>query len=217
MAPATATATRRRLDRATVVTAAYELLDDEGLGALSMARLGERLGVTAMALYRHVADRRDLETAVVERVLADLAEPVHDHGEWAEGVAAWMRQVRRHWLEHPWLGSLLGTSSELSPPWVAVIDRLAQLLAEAGLTTEAVARELVRISRITTGVLALEVAAPLPHAARQGAAMVATLPPAERERWRPIIDALARYGNDDLFADIVEETIGRLRRARPAD
>ena len=66
---------RPRLDRARVVEAARDLLDEQGIEAFSMSRLGERLGVTAMALYRHVADRADLEAAVVDLVLLDLEQP----------------------------------------------------------------------------------------------------------------------------------------------
>jgi AcrR family transcriptional regulator len=53
-------APRARIDRATVVASARQLLDEEGMAGLSMAKLGQRLGVTGMALYRHVADRADL-------------------------------------------------------------------------------------------------------------------------------------------------------------
>jgi AcrR family transcriptional regulator len=202
---------RRRLDRATVVAAACQLLDDEGLDALTMSRLGERLGVTSMALYRHVTDRRDLEMAVVEFVLGDLAEPDHVHASWADGVVGWMHQVRRHRLEHPWLGSLLGTRTELSPPWLAAIDRLARLLAAAGFPPRVVARELVRISRVTTGIVVLELAAPLADA-QFSDAMVESLPAGERHRWRSLARALASYGDEDLFDDIVASTIQRLTR-----
>jgi AcrR family transcriptional regulator len=210
-ATASPTRARRRLDRATVVAAACRLLDDEGLDALTMARLGERLGVTGMALYRHVTDRHDLEVAVVELVLGDLAVPDHDHGSWADGVAGWMHQVRRHWLEHPWLGSLLGTRTELSPPWLAALDRLARLLAAGGFPPPVVARELVRISRMTTGIVVLELAAPLADA-QIGDAMVESLPTGERARWRSLARALATYGDDDLFDDVVASTIQRLTR-----
>ncbi|MFC4117420.1 TetR/AcrR family transcriptional regulator [Nonomuraea zeae] len=46
-----------------IVTAAVEILDDEGLEALTMRRLGTRLGVAAVSLYRHVPNREAL-TAV---------------------------------------------------------------------------------------------------------------------------------------------------------
>lgn len=192
-----ATAPRRpRLDRATVVEAARELLDDEGLAALSMPRLGERLGVTAMALYRHVRDRADLERAVVELVLGDLAI---DDGT-NDAVATWMRRVRSHWLEHPWLGSLLGSSTSLNPSWVTAIEHLAHALERAGLPDDEVARELVRISRTTCGIVIQEIAAPLPQ------------PGGVARSLRRYAPALRRYDDDALFDDLVAETIHRLDR-----
>src|SRR4029453_13599511 len=91
---------RPRLDRGGVSAGARDLLDEQGIDGFSMSRLGERLGVTAMALYRHVADRADLEAAVVDLVLLDLGQP-SSGASWAEDVAAWMRRVRDHWRHHP--------------------------------------------------------------------------------------------------------------------
>jgi AcrR family transcriptional regulator len=203
MPPATATR-RTRLDRAVVVESARQLLDDEGLAGFSMSRLGERLGVTAMALYRHVSDRADLERAVVELVLGDLAVEHAGHDQQdagdAEAVATWMRRVRAHWLEHPWLGSLLGSSTSLNPAWVVALERLAGALERTGLDHDDVARELVRISRITCGILVQEVAAPLPQ--RGGVAH--SLP-----RYAA---ALGRYDGDALFDDLVAETLARIHR-----
>src|SRR5262249_47764587 len=150
---------RTRLDRRTVVEAARNLLDEEGLAGFSMSRLGDRLGVTAMALYRHVCDRAELETAVVELVLDDLM--LDDDS--ADAVATWMRRVRTHWLEHPWLGLLLGTSTSLNRSWADALEHLASALERAGLRDDEAAREVVRISRITSGIAIQEIRAPLPQ------------------------------------------------------
>jgi AcrR family transcriptional regulator len=179
-----------------VVDAARDLLDDEGSAAFSMTRLGERLGVTAMALYRHVSDRADLERAVVEQVLGDLA--VGDDSE--DAVATWMHRVRAHWREHPWLGSLLGSSTSLNPAWVAALEHLALALERAGLPADEVARELVRISRTTCGIVIQELAAPLPR------------PGGVARSLRRYAPALRRYDNDALFDDLVAETVRRIGR-----
>jgi AcrR family transcriptional regulator len=202
---------RPRLDRATVVEAARQLLDDEGLAALSMPRLGERLGVTAMALYRHVSDRADLESAVVELVLSDLAVEGDTSGDAAgdavdaeaeadavDVIATWMRRVRARWLEHPWLGSLLGSSTSLNPSWVAALEHLAHALERAGLPDDEVARELVRISRTTCGIVIQEIAAPLPQ------------PGGVARSLRRYAPALRRYDNDALFEDLIAETVRRV-------
>jgi AcrR family transcriptional regulator len=185
---------RTRLDRATVVEAARNLLDEEGLSGFSMARLGDRLGVTAMALYRHVRDRAELETAVVELVLDDLA--LDDDSK--DAVATWMRRVRDHWLEHPWLGLLLGTGTSVNRSWADALERLAAALERAGLRGDDVAREVVRISRSTSGIVIQEIRAPLPMPAGDHLTRYA--------------DALSRYDNDALFDDLVDETTTRVER-----
>jgi AcrR family transcriptional regulator len=197
---------RARLSRALVVETARDLLDEDGLEAFSMNRLGERLGVTAMAIYRHVADRADLEQAVAELVLADLGGGVISASAWPEALALWMHRVRDHWRSHPWLGQLLGSRSQLSPPWLAALDRLAGILETAGFSTEVVARELVRISRATAGLVLLENAAPLAEGA-----VLQGLPAADQPRWRPIMTVLVRYSDDDHFADLVAESLDRLK------
>ena len=72
------------LSRARVCREALALVDAEGLEALSMRRLGARLGVEAMSLYRHVRDKADLIDALYAAVLGDLM-PEH------EGLAAPVR------------------------------------------------------------------------------------------------------------------------------
>jgi AcrR family transcriptional regulator len=63
------------LSRDRICREALALVDEEGLDALSMRRLGARLGVEAMSLYRHVRDKADLLDALHTAVLGDL-QPV---------------------------------------------------------------------------------------------------------------------------------------------
>src|SRR5215470_6478109 len=60
------------LSRERICREALALVDEEGLSALSMRRLGARLGVEAMSLYRHVRDKADLIDALHAAVLANL-------------------------------------------------------------------------------------------------------------------------------------------------
>jgi AcrR family transcriptional regulator len=203
-------AKRARLDRSAIVTAAQDLLDTQGAETFSMARVADRLGVTTMALYRHVVDRDDLERAVVELVLAELAGLTPDTADWQSGVAGWMHALRRCWIAHPWVASMLGTRAELSSSWLAAIDRLAAILFDAGLPPVEAAHEAVLISRTTVGLLWLEVSAPLPHPGLAEAAM-AHLPSSAWPRWRRLAAGLESYSNDDLFNDLVAQTLTRLR------
>ena len=169
-----------------------------------------------MAIYRHVADRAELVRGATETVLAEIAADLTDANlpaaaDWSAGIAGWMRRVRGHWLAHPWLEQFLGTPVEQSEPWLAVSDVLARLLSEAGLTPRLVARELALISRTTIGVLAQEVTAPLAEPDAFGAAMSESLDPAGRRRWQPVAKALAKYTDDQLFADLITTTVQRLK------
>jgi AcrR family transcriptional regulator len=211
MAPATPAPNRRsRIDRHDVVLAACELLDEEGPDGFSMARVGRRLGVTAMALYRHVKDRDDLESAIVDHVLGDLVVDDGHDGDWAAAVATWMHAVRRHWLGHPWIGRLIGGDHALSPSWLTALGRLAGALERAGLSPDAVAREVVQISRVVVGVTLLEARAPLPHTETFEPDALARLKPDERTRWERLAGELDRYANDELFADLVAQTLYRI-------
>lgn len=65
----------RRRDRAAqIVTAAAELLEEEGPEALTMRRLADRLGIRAPSLYKHFAGKEEIEDAVAGAALADLRE-----------------------------------------------------------------------------------------------------------------------------------------------
>jgi AcrR family transcriptional regulator len=73
---------RQPLTRERVATAAVAFIDEHGLDALSMRKLGAELGVEAMSLYNHVANKADLLDAVSDRlytdVLAAYGEPTGD-------------------------------------------------------------------------------------------------------------------------------------------
>src|SRR3954451_16344548 len=63
---------RTALSRERIVAAAVAFIDDNGLAPLTMRRLGELLGVEAMALYRYVPGREDLLDAVVESIIDEM-------------------------------------------------------------------------------------------------------------------------------------------------
>lgn len=109
------------LTRDRVVTAAVEYIEENGLPSLTMRRLGERLGVEAMSLYRYVPSREDLLDAVVEHILTRMQ---HDHDVIDEPQAGWQdflqrlaHGVRRVALAHPKAFPLVA-SRPLEAPWL---------------------------------------------------------------------------------------------------
>jgi AcrR family transcriptional regulator len=112
---------RPPLTRATVVDAARELIEDEGLDAVSFRRLAQRLGVTAPALYAYVSDKDDLLRSVTANelrvLLGQLERP---EGEMPlHSIRRFCRLYIDYAVAHP---ALYRTMFQF-PPWDADVDR----------------------------------------------------------------------------------------------
>ncbi|NGN66840.1 TetR family transcriptional regulator [Streptomyces sp. A7024] len=100
---------REQLSREQIVAAAIELLDAEGVEALSMRKLGTRLGAGATSLYRHVANRDELIQLAVDDVYGELKLPAAaGRGKWRAAVARTATELRAMVLRHPWIAPELG-------------------------------------------------------------------------------------------------------------
>ena len=88
------------LSRDSIVAAALRVADEEGLERASFRRIAEELGVTPMALYRHVEDKDDLLDGMADRIYAELPVP-EAHGDWWAELVALARSTRRALLRHP--------------------------------------------------------------------------------------------------------------------
>lgn len=115
-----------------VVRASIELADEEGLGAVSMARVAERLGFTTMSLYRHVRSKDELLVRMLDTALGP--PPPFGLPDWRTGLDAWARELLAVLYAHPWgidvpLNGTLPTASQ-----AAWLDRGLEALAETGLT-----------------------------------------------------------------------------------
>jgi AcrR family transcriptional regulator len=91
-----------------IVAAARQLLEDEGLDGLSMRRLAERLGIRAPSLYKHFADKQELEAALISAGFEEQAEAFERALEGAaDPLQALAAAYRRFAREHPHLYRLL--------------------------------------------------------------------------------------------------------------
>jgi AcrR family transcriptional regulator len=127
------------LSRAQIVAEAIKLLDAEGLEALSMRRLGTRLGAGATSLYRHVTNREELIELVVDEVYGENEVPaVEDPAQWRAAAAVCAHGVRSMILRHPWVASVLGQVglSYLGPNVMRLNDRVLTLFETAGFPLE---------------------------------------------------------------------------------
>ncbi len=88
------------LRRDRVVRAAVGLADAGGIASLSMRRLGQELGVEAMSLYNHVANKTDLLDGMVDVVFAEMELP--SGSDWKSALRRRAVSARLALARHPW-------------------------------------------------------------------------------------------------------------------
>ncbi|NXY95872.1 TetR/AcrR family transcriptional regulator C-terminal domain-containing protein [Streptomyces sp. BR123] len=124
------------LSRAAIVREAVAMLDADGVEALSMRKLGARLGAGATSLYRHVATKDELMELAVDEVFGEIRVPGGEgRGEdWRAAAAEAASSFRHTSLRHPWLASVLGQAglAYLGPNLMGYSERLAALFTRAG-------------------------------------------------------------------------------------
>ncbi len=128
-----------QISRSAVLDAAFGLADDEGLPAVTMRAVAGRLGVTPMALYRHVRDKDELLDGLVELLLSTLPTPA-DGTPWEEQLAGLADGIRRTARAHPAVFGLLLTRPAATAPALRVRDSVLAILRATGQPPELVPR-----------------------------------------------------------------------------
>lgn len=126
---------RKPLTRDQVLEAALEILDKEGLAALSMRRVAAAVKVEAMSLYNHVADKQDLLNGLVDLVLARITLP-DATVPWDARLEALANGIYNALIVHPALVTVLA-SEQGQPKDLRVLqgmDSILAALAESGLS-----------------------------------------------------------------------------------
>jgi AcrR family transcriptional regulator len=126
---------RLALSRDLVIRSAISYVDENGLPALTMRRLGHSLGVEAMSLYRYVNGREDLLESMVEHLVQSLrltpgqAEAL---GDWPAYLNWLANAVRSIAVDHPQVFPLIATRHP-SAPWLRPPLRSRRLPAHSHL------------------------------------------------------------------------------------
>ena len=89
-----------------IVDAAVAVADRDGLAGVSMRNVGRELGVEAMSLYHHVANKDALLDALADRVVAMIELPEHGR-PWRPAMAERAASARRVLGAHPWALGLI--------------------------------------------------------------------------------------------------------------
>ena len=124
---------REPISREAIVAAAIQLLDREGLAALSMRRLAEELGTGAASLYWHVGSKDGLLDLVFDELIGEEQVPDADPSRWQEQLKDLARAQRRVSLRHPYLVRISIGRIPMGPNALRFSERVIAILRAGGL------------------------------------------------------------------------------------
>lgn len=123
---------RPALDRERVLRAAMTVADRGGLAAMSMRRIAEELGVEAMSLYHHVANKDAVLDGVVDLVFTDITLPPTDVDDWRDALRVRCASARAVLARHTWALGLLDSRPSPGPATLRHHDAVLGVLRRAG-------------------------------------------------------------------------------------
>lgn len=126
------------LSRERVLDAAINLADTGGMGAVTMRKLAQELGVEAMSLYYHVANKDQLLDGMVEQIVGEInsaveaLDPASNGEDWKRAMRRRILAAREILLQHPWAPGVIETRTSMSPAMVRYFDSLLGLFRQGG-------------------------------------------------------------------------------------
>ena len=123
---------RLPLSRERVLDAAIKLVDQGGLGSLSMRKLGQELGVEAMALYYHFANKDEVIDGIVDIVFSEIDLPASG-ADWKTAMRRRAISLRDVLLRHRWAIGLMEARRNAGPANLRHHDAVIGSLRAGGL------------------------------------------------------------------------------------
>jgi len=148
---------RSPLSRELVLRAALDLVDEEGVEALTMRRLGRALGIEAMSLYGYVRSKQDLIEGVVEQVFRQMPLIVPGPGLWQDRIRRHAGAYRQVLLDHPNAVRLVAGRPLITEGTAAFVDSALAELTNIGLELPLADRVLGVIASFTLGLVSEQV------------------------------------------------------------
>jgi AcrR family transcriptional regulator len=194
---------KRGLSVERVVTAAIELADAEGLSALSMRRVAERLGVGTMSLYTYVPAKGELLDLMVDATYAEQVEEmrVRTERDRPQGWRAELESLARvGWdlqLRHPWTLGVAASRSVLGPNESALFEAALRIVDGIGLSGREMVAAVDLVGTYVRGAV---------RAAAEAVAAPAVTGQTDTEWWlerAPVLEEIEAFRND-RFPTVVQ-------------
>lgn len=122
---------RTPLSRARVLEAAVAVADADGIESLSMRKLGEAVGVEAMSLYNHVANKSDLLDGMIDVVFGEIDMPAEET-DWKAAMRRRATSAREVLRRHRWAIGLMETRTSPGPATLRHHDAVIGILRRSG-------------------------------------------------------------------------------------
>jgi AcrR family transcriptional regulator len=134
--PTAMTARRATLTRREIVDAGVRIADADGLPLVTMRRVADSLGVSTMALYRHVPSKADLTLRMTDSVFAGARLPEIPVADWRPRLDAIAHLFWAALSRHPWAAEVLSISRpQLLPSVLPLAECSLSTLRAMGLST----------------------------------------------------------------------------------
>src|SRR3954454_7525 len=133
--PQTAVAPRAPLSRGRVLRAGLALADEQGIESLTMRKLGKAVGVEAMSLYNHVANKDDLLDGMIDHVFGEIELPAAADG-WRTAMRRRAIVTRAVLSRHGWAIGLMESRTSPGPATLRHHDAVIGCLREGGFSLE---------------------------------------------------------------------------------
>jgi AcrR family transcriptional regulator len=181
--------TRRPLSRDRALRAALELADTDGIEAVTMRKLAQALGVEAMSLYHHVANKSDILDGMVDLVFAEIDLPDETAG-WSVAMTMRANSVRAALLRHRWAIGLMESRASPGPATMCHHEAVIGACRRAGFSVEMTAHAFSMMDSYIYGFVLQEIGLPFEDGDDLGE-MVETMLPASMAETYPYFTELA--------------------------
>lgn len=190
--------TSPKLTRERILDAAIAIADAEGVKALSMRKLGRALGVEAMSLYHHVANKDDILDGMLDRVAEKLALP-EPGTPWKEALVHCAEVAHEVYLEHRWAAGVLIVRPNVGPARLRYYDALLGHMLQAGFPMPLARQTFLAHDSHVLGFTLQEVDFPFDEAERrQGAEAFLAVLPADLPHMRAMLEDLLQHDTVEM-------------------
>ena len=216
---------RAPLTRERVLAAAIDLADRDGIASLSMRKLAQELGVEAMSLYHHVANKDDLLDGIVDVVFGEIELPAGEAG-WEAAMRRRSVSAREALRRHPWAIGLMESRRSPGPANIRHHDAVLGVLRDAGFPVELAAHAYSLLDSYIYGFALQEASLPF-HTPEETAEVAQEIWSAFPADQYPHLAEIATehvlqpgydYGNEFLYGlDLILDGLARARAAAGGD